>query len=429
LDHYVDSVAIWMGDTKVGEADINDFDRDSGTPDEYTANIALSNAVVRENDDENFYVVVDAVSGIDSSGTAADNDRGADITVGINSVRYTDGTGAILTENGNVSGDFQADTVIATDTFGFDSASADDQIDLKSSSANPDDTTVQVDEDDNTDDVLALAYKLDVDEDSDDVMINSLPVHIAVTKGAADTSVDSIENIIDSVTVDVNGKKYDADLDTDNVTDGDGSADYSVDFDDDEFTIDSGDTAEVKVYISFKDQDGNYTENTVVTASVDNDDIEAETANDDIDVGGSAKTGADLTLNTSAAEVDVTSATSDANNDGTSGTFTFKFTVSADNGDVDVTTANTTHTILGPASGRTVTATLVNLDGKADENTAGSDYTVEEGDTRTFSYTVTITPSTTAGNGAYYVRLDQAAGTTVSNETAGPESLATTVTP
>src|SRR6185295_8156072 len=55
LDHYVDTVTVWEGSTKVGSADVSDFSKD-GT--EYSKGITLNNAIVRDRNSnkQTFYV-------------------------------------------------------------------------------------------------------------------------------------------------------------------------------------------------------------------------------------------------------------------------------------------------------------------------------------------------------------------------------------
>jgi hypothetical protein len=50
LDDYVDSMDIWMGSTKVGSADADDFNEDSSGV--WSKSVTLSNAVVRADDTE-----------------------------------------------------------------------------------------------------------------------------------------------------------------------------------------------------------------------------------------------------------------------------------------------------------------------------------------------------------------------------------------
>lgn len=435
IEDYVDEVKVFKGSTEVGSADASDFSRDSGSPDIYSRTISLNNAVVREGDKDTFYVAVTAASNIDSD-DVDDNS----LLFSIDSIRYQDATGVILSEN-DLAGvsDVLNDSADFDETVDVKDVSFDDQIDIKSSTSNPDDSTVTVEENSVSDETLALAFKLDVDEDSSDVMITSLPVTITFdgldTDNDGDTtdedtvSDSAAETVIDSVIVKAGGEEYEAELDSGSVSidvNGDGTATYVVDFEDDEFTIEAGDVEDVKVYITFNDQDGNYNEGVTVQASIEDGsdadafvDIEAETSEDDIDVEGSERSGAVLTLSLSEATITVTTKDSDQNEAGTIGTFSFEITVEAEGGAVEVDATSVVTTLLGPALGAgTMTETIVNLDGDATVNGA-SDFTVEEGETNTFSIAVTVDP---ANPGQYYVRLDSVAGITV-NKTAGPENL------
>ncbi len=422
FEKYVDEVSIWMGDVKVGSADAEDFSKDSATPDEFSKSISLSGAVVSEDDDAKFYVAVTAVETVDT-----DDSDDAEWDLIVESVRFEDAEGAIL--SGDVS---DIDDYSDNDSFTFEEADTDDSIETKTSSENPDDTTVKVEEDESSEEVLALQFKLDVDEDSSDVMINSVTAVVTFANydvtdnGTVDGSDDSVvdsgaENIIDSLWISVAGNEIEADLDSVSIANGAGTATYTADFEEDDevATISAGDVEDVMVTLVFNDQD-NYNEGATVTVSVADEDISAETENDELDVDGSDKTGGILTLSLETAEIDVTNITengnsNDADDSYEEGTFTFYVTISAEDGEVDVDAASIVETLLDPAS-NTVALTLqiVNLDGDATENTAGTDYTVEDGDSNTFAIVYTINPDAA---GTYYVRLDSIDGTVIDETT------------
>jgi len=255
LEKYVDSVSVWLGDKKVGEVDADEFSKDGNI---YTKTINISGAVVAEDDEENLYVGVTALDNVD------DDAQTFDVTV--TDLRYTDATGAVLSESG----------LSYTNIFGFEEEGVDDEVTIKSSSANPDASTLRVEEDTKSDDMLVLAFNLDVDEDSTDIDVLELPINIQLSAG-------TIASTISEVYVKVGSKEFDADRRNSGSTTSDI---FDVDFDD-EFTIDSGDTEEVKVYVVFTKQDGNYTVGTTVTASVDGAAIDAEGA-DEVTVDGDA---------------------------------------------------------------------------------------------------------------------------------------------
>lgn len=375
LSNYLDEVSIYMGSKKVGSVDVSDFTREAATPDTFSKTISLSGAVVDEGDDVKFYVAVSAVSNIDTE------DLVAELNVVVDTVRFTDATGAILTAS-------LPSAITTGEDFSFDDVTTDDDIDIKSSSANPDNETVAVEDDSTSDEVLALVFKLDVDDDSSDVMITSIPVTLTVAAGGV--NADSVEDVIDGVVVTVNGNDYDADLTTDGVVNGSGTATYTVDFDDDEFTIEAGDVVDVKVTLTFNEQDeeANYAQNTTVVASVNGSNIDAETSEDDITVTGGTKTGATLTLNTSGA---VLSSISWTKAEGTNAaSIDLFFTLEADQNDItgfekaDVVEATKTN-----ISGDGV---LTLISGDATETSSGV-FTISEGDSANFRvrYTVTTT--------------------------------------
>ncbi len=407
FENYIDEVTVWLDGTKVGSADADSFSKESGTPDEFSKTISLSGAVVSEDDDAKLYVAVSAASTIDT------DDLAADWEITLNTVRFTDATGAILTAD---VGGFDADG--DNDAFTFEDVSADDEITLKSSSANPDDATVKVEESSTSDEVLALAFKLDVDDESSDVMITSIPFTVTFTDldtdsdgdsdGSDDSTSDSaVESAIDSIMVKIGSTEYEADLDsgTAAITDGNGTADYVVDFDGDEFTIEAGDVTEVKVYVTFNDQEDNYVNGATVVVSLANEDIDAETEEDEVDVDGSDQTGAELTLNTSVAEVSSISWVASGGG-AAAGSLDFFFTVEANDGDVSVTDddvdAADTLTATGSATIAAAVVTLVSGDASGTTDA----YTVAEGDTATFRVRYAVAGSA----GSAEVRLTEIVG-------------------
>jgi hypothetical protein len=420
LEKYIDEVTIFLGDDQVGSADIEDFTKDTDSPDEFSKTITLSNAVVQDQDEAKLYVAVSALSNIDT-----DDIDNASWGIQLETMRFTDATGAILSAD---VADF--DTYAENDEFTFEDSSTDDQIDLKASSANPDDMNVTVEEDADSEETLALAFKLDVDEDSQDVDVTSMTFTLNIVDLDSDNDADITSeavvagddlDLVDSVVVKIGGTTYDADLDEDSVTidaDGDGTATYTADIDG--LTIDSGDEEEGKAYVTFNDAD-NYNEDQVTAQlSLDKTDISAETADDELSVDGTDQDGAVLTPSLSGATVEVTDTSHSQNEGGTIGTYTFEITVTADGADVDVDETSIVETILGGSDTSYTTISVINLDDDATENVAGSDYTVSDGDSNTFSITYTHDPTAA---GAYYIRLDSIDGVVI-DELVGPESLA-----
>jgi len=418
ITKYLDSVDIYKGSTKVGSADASDFSKESGTIN-YTKTIALSNAVVKDGDKDPFYVMLNAIDDIDSANLAAN------LEVSLVSFRFQDASGVVFSMDGDAS---------STNDVAVNDAATNDDMAIKSSSSNPDTQTITVKEDDTTDDVLVLAYKLDVDDDSSDITLTDLATTVTFgnydvdLSGTVDGSDDSVvaagaEAVIDSLVFKIDGEEYTADLGAVAIANGAGTAVYSVDLSDEDVVLEGGDVTEVKVYITFAAQDTNYNEAMTVRVSMDQDDITAESENDDTfttDTG--TKQGGLLTLSLTGGTVDVTNITEAGNSNDTDdsyeeGTFTFYVTIDAEDGDVEVDATSIVETLLDPAANTiALSLQIVNLDGDATENTAGTDYTVEDGDSNTFSIVYTINPDAA---GTYYVRLDSIDGITVDETSEG----------
>lgn len=398
LSDYLDSVSIMMGDDEVGSEDVSDFSKDSGTPDEFSKTISLNNAVVDEDDKVKFYVAVSAVSTIDS-----DDITNADWDIQVDTIRFTDATGAILT--GDVDDLEYADN----DAFTFDDASADDDISIKSSSTDPDAATLLIEENQKSDEFLIGAFKLDVDEDSSDIMISELPVVLTFAASGNTTDdgfADSSEDVVDNVRVKVGSDWYDADFDSEAMTNGVGTGTYIVE---DEFTIDAGADPVVGVYVTFKEQDSNYGSGATVIASVTGSAISAE-GEDDVTVSSSF-TGEEHTLSTTGAKVTGISWVSNGGG-AADGSLDFFFTVEAENGDVDITddAFDAVDTLSATGSATIAAAVVTKVSGTATGTTDA--YTVEEGQTARFRVRYAVGGSA----GSAEVTLTEAAGNSVPDE-------------
>lgn len=281
LTDYLEKVNVYMGSTKVGSVDASDFSRSAGSPDVFSKSVALTNAIVRDGNKNTFYVEVETGS-VDS-----DDILNAEWAVTLDSLRYQDATGVIMSETDLDENDYSAYDSTDSEydnTFTFADASDDDDLSIKSSTTNPDAATLVVEEDSSSDEYLVGAFKFDVDEDSSDITINEFTIEVLIDE-AGNTATDT-EAIIDSVMVKVGSNEYDADIDDATLVAGQGTATYIVSFDSDEMVVDAGDDVEVKVYATFNDQDGNYATGTTVKFSVDGASVDAE-GEEDLDADNS----------------------------------------------------------------------------------------------------------------------------------------------
>ena len=320
ITKYLDSVKVLMGTTEVGSADASAFSKTALTGnDEYTKSIALSNAVVKEGKTVTFYVAVDVASSIDSS-----HDIDAKWVVTADPIRYVDGTGAILSNDG----------VAPTDNFGFEAANTDDSVSIKTDTANPAASNIEVSSTDKTSDVLIGAFKIKAGTSSGDIQLDEMPIDIYTTDAQVD-GTSTIDDMIDSVYVKIDGKVYEANLDTTTADNFDGGAvTYLVSFDNGDMIISGGDTSEVKIYATFnKTNDGaNYAANAQLQAKVALHAIDAEGVDSgDKVIVDSSFTGEIQTLSADAVTTSLTSATltqASAGSDAKAATYVAKFAFS-----------------------------------------------------------------------------------------------------
>jgi len=276
LSNYIDEVKVFLGDEEVGSADASDFSKNSVSlptgNDEYTKSISLSGAVVKEGDVAYLYVAVTTNESIDS------DDVLGDLDVTFQTLRYTDGTGAIMSAD--------EEDIDNTENFGFTDDEDLDDLTIKSSSANPAESTIAVSNDDATDDVLIGAFKLEVDEDSNDITVLEIPISVTFADNTVATEDNFAGDIITDLYITIDGEEYSADLDdsddaTAASTNG-GVAIYRVDLEDEDIVIATDDTVEVKIYASFASMDDEeaYSESTTIDANIAAGDISAEGADE-----------------------------------------------------------------------------------------------------------------------------------------------------
>lgn len=406
LNKYIDEVIVMLGDEEVGSVSSDDFSKDG---DVYTKSIALSGAVIDEDEKANLYVAVKVLSTVDEDT--------ADFDGIIEQVRWMDATGAIFSDDSGFGSG-------ATQTFGFDEASVDDDIDIKSSSSDPDAATLLVDADASSEEHMIGVFKLDVDEDSSDIVVSEFPIlltFVASGNTTDDDNADDAENYVEEIRVTVDGEDYTANLDDSEVTDGAGTAVYLIE---DEFTIDAGDVVDVKIYATFAEQDGNYGSGATVAASTDETVAEntpdytwSAEGEDELAVDGSFS-GEAHTLSIDDATVD----TFDWTVNSTGSIIDFFFTVEAGEEDFDVLAADITESVTGTATITNTASTpetveygiLAKYSGDSVTTIGTTGFTVAAGDTTTFRVRYTLTTGT---NGQWKeVTITSVAGTSVPDD-------------
>ena len=404
---YIDSVSVWDGSKKLATVDASSQDAwdDSDTSTDfnssgakrYKISITGINDVVKEGDTANLTFSVNAQDTIDDANT----DQSFDIRVPDNGIRAVDAAG------------IQQYTGDDTDTVGVDlDAAQNGNLTIKEDSSDPEAGTLVADDTNTSDNFTVFAFDVKNSDDKD-TKVTDLTFDVATSAVSGSPAAD-ITDIIRKATLTLSGKSYDGDINTDG----------TIDFTDMEAVVGANDTEKGTLEVSLYGQSGHYAsagESILVSLAHGNVTAEGADSGDSVasgDISGTA-TGnqQSITVNggiTVAGNDMSTALTYNSNTPNASyGTFTLKFDVTAIGDDVYVpkgisstTAASTTMSgvvvseDMGTAVGAgTTTATLT--------TTADSDntyfYVVHEGDTETFTATVTINPAT---DGDFQVGLD-----------------------
>ncbi len=395
-----ETVSLWVDGKKVAEEDASSKDDYLGDEDDGVIRFSNLKLVGMEDEDLEITVAVTAQGSLDTEELST-------WTVTTESLRF-----------------FDADDVATTDTtlvddesaaFTLEEAGTDDEVIVKSSTNNPVATTIKVNDDKKSDKTTVFTFDLDTDDSTNNIDINEVTLTVTVSSSTYNAIVDDAEIVIDGTTID--------DV---TVTNGTGTTATLVFNVDGDVTIDAGDRVEVELVLTFKSlASGN--EGTTVTSAIATTNVAAEGADTFTSTG--AATGKVHTLRTAGAilEAGDMSETLKTNSDTTTaddqGTFVVKFDVTAFDQDIYVnksavestSTATTqgVNFIVTDGSGvRQVSAgtTTASLSSTAD--TEGTQYRVNEGETKTFTLTVTFDPTTSGFYGvqAYSFNFDETAG-------------------
>lgn len=180
---YADEVTVWLGSTKVATVDSSKFTDDNGWI--YTA--SLSGATISSGDTENLYV---AISGVDNLDT---NDATDTWTLDITSIRWVDGSGAMIAE----------DPTLAARTFSFESVAVATDLEFKISS---DDSTVNdahildIHATQTVSNIPIASFKVKI-EGTGDVKLKDLPVNYDVT------TQDNIDEMVEGLSLWMDGEE------------------------------------------------------------------------------------------------------------------------------------------------------------------------------------------------------------------------------
>lgn len=383
----LEEVELVINGKVVGSADLSDedeyLDEDDGV-----VRISGINYIIREGKTAKIIVRVTAQDNVDS------DDRDSFVVYVVDDgIRATDSLGIQ-----QYIGD-DSDTV----EFDVEEAGADEELNVSSSSEDPDSTTLKVETNKKSD--MHKVFAFDLEAEDNDIEIDTVQLVIE-TSGVT-------SNMISDLVLEIDGDEYD---DWRYVSGGNGTSTRVVEFDvDKDHTVDADDEVTVVLWAEFKAANGtNYSSGETIQVSIEDGAIEGEGA-DDVTSDGTAN-GETHTLATEGIVVNKSGFSdkgSVSNNDaGTSRDYTFTFEVTAFEEDFYIATSSVNIFVEGAGSA----STSFSVDSTADEDTTGV-FTVEEGRTETF--TVVVSVSNVSTSGQYRVGLDSVEYTTNSNGVSG----------
>lgn len=171
---YMTEVSIMLDGKEVASENISNFSKSSTGV--YSKSVSLSNAIVKSGDKAKLTIAVSSAETIDSANLTGDA-----WTVDLESVRYVDGTGAMLTDSLTI-------TPVSI-SFGTFASTTDLEMKVALENSNLKSKVVKVDTTNDTDDVELL--KFTVEAKGSDITINDLPVLLTVANAA---DVDAVAN-------------------------------------------------------------------------------------------------------------------------------------------------------------------------------------------------------------------------------------------
>jgi hypothetical protein len=364
--------------------------------------------IVREDEEVDMVVAATVMNSVDG----ADNDDTNDWSIDLTGARTFDADGVAINE---------AISEPAA-TFEVVEEGDGDDLELRTSTQDPDQATIAVSEGDE-EEVMIFAFELDADDSDGDVTLEEILLDVT---GTVDTGGQTLEDFISDFRIEIDGDPFDAeDYDGNGLTE---ELEFDIDGD---LEIEGGEAVTVNVYATFDVIDA-FTGGTIMV-SVAAADIDAEGA-ETITVGGTSVITSethDVISEGIVVPADSVTTDTDTLSEGKVGEFTIEFDVTAFEDDFYITdnagnssstvTDGVKFTVIG--SGSSSAAVDATLTSTADENTTGV-FTVEEGQTETFTLYVTVDP-TVQGN--FRVSLDEVIYSANADGTSTPQTR--TLTP
>lgn len=404
FDDYASELSIWFNGDKVAEIDADEFEDDNG----YRRTITLDSGVIIEaGDTETLVVAVSGANTIDS------DDFDQAWTIAIDSVRFMDGQGVVITED-----PLQGDETFTFETF---ASSANTKLSIEKGSDDINDSRViKVEDNDSVDDVEILSFFVEI-EGSSDVMVDDIVVEFTVDGTATD-----LNDIASKVTLWMDG---------DEIASENATTDETVTFDNLDLDLKAGDDYEFIVAVDILEYDaaGTYDLGDTISATVGETernlwDAEDEEG-DDLVAGDRDGVESSEAHSLSLAGVELRDVNDSVNtlaNSDAAGSISWEFTLEAedeaiefdidDNSDVTSAGSDVKFTLTGTdITIGTTTIVLVSGDATVD----GEGWDIAAGDDATFILETTFTTVDANDNGTYRVRLDSVEGVKVDEISGG----------
>lgn len=374
---YFDTIYVMVDGDEVADIDASDRDEwDETTNDVYVISLTGLDVTVDEGDTAELTIVADIASSIDT----ADQAQTFDVYVDDEGIRAVDGDGIQQYVGDNT------DTV----SFGF-GAEDNGDLTIKSSSEDPDSSILVSDADDESEDYSVFIFTIENDGDADS-LVTDMTFDVATTGMA-------LSGLVRNATLVIDGDEFDGDIT---------SATGEIAFEDIDVEVAADDELEVELMVTLPADAAGTLDFSIAAADVD---AECLDSGDATTVDGSASS-ATHTVALTGIAVEAVSTSQSVTTPGdtsssTYATYTIKFDVTALEEDAYITdlasstdgTNGLVYEIIGSSYAGTESTAITST-----AEDAGARFLVREGETETFTLTVTLDPTTA---GTFGIRLDE----------------------
>lgn len=285
LDEYASEVSVWLNGEEYARVDADEFTDNNNS--RFT--ISLDNgAIIREDDIGELVIAVSGANNIDSNQV---DDRWS---VAIDSVRFRDAQGAVITSN-------EMDDLTRTVTFREFASAAGLEVIIRSGDDDVNQArTIEVSSSQSTDNVPVLSFRVEVGGDSD-ILIDDMTFDATTTGG-------TLDEIATAAYLEMDGSR----VGSESIT----SSDSTITFEGMDLELESGETYEFEVRMDLNSANGtNYTSGATIDVDLTSDnrdswDIEDENGDEvsEADRRGTVMSDAH-TLRTEGASISLVSAT------------------------------------------------------------------------------------------------------------------------